>query len=129
MAMLEYKHSVLTGTATTASLNPEVIPVSLDGADEAESVAIPEGKSLILGSFTFCGNNATKFIVQKTSDGTNWSDVAIYRSGAAGTSIVPPIQPTPVIGGGESVAVRVLAHSLSAPGEVSATIGCGFLNN
>lgn len=99
----------ITGNHTSGSTLFEVVPLVVDGAAPANSIAVPPGTQLVLSDVAVCAAANAAWKLEQTNDGVTWFNIGLFE--------VPGVITTPtklysvrtgwVIQGGVDVAIRM----------------------
>jgi hypothetical protein len=118
----------INGSATTAGTAEETVPISADGAVAADTYSIAAGRRLDLDVVQFTAEAATRFKIQKTTDGANWYTIHPWRQPQDGSSGVAQESLVPIVGGA-NVAIRVRAQTPGGAAAVTVQIHASLMNN
>lgn len=103
----------ITGNLTTVGTGFEVVPLTVDGAAPALTVAVPLGTQLVISDVGVCATANAAWKLEQTNDGVTWFNIGLFE--------VPGVITTPtklysvktgwVINGGANVAIRMEVSS------------------
>lgn len=101
----------ITGLFDTVDATEQTVPLVVDGAVAASSIAVPVGQQMTISDVILgCHQSRSYWQIQTTSDGISWSTIAFFGIQSS-NSIRPSEQYSYnvglVINGGANVAVRV----------------------
>jgi len=110
------------GFVTTGGAPEETLPLRLDGAAAAASIAVGVGTTLIISDIVATATAATNYRLQQTNDGITFFDLVLLRAAASGTVILTELRSPVQVNGGTTVAIRMRVETPGGAADVSATI-------